>query len=331
MTDTDTTSDRHTAEAECQLSVVIPLYNSAGTVEELCRKLTIELPRIVSHFEIVLVDDGSRDNTVALARSIAVDNPKVRLIRLIRNFGQHSAITAGLSQAKGEWIVLMDDDLQNPPEEIERLYQTAMTGWDIVFGARVKRQDSWFRRLGSQLSQRLLTTVLHVNIPDAISSFQILSRRVVDEYLELTEQRGYVAPLLCWLGFKYTSIPVRHDARKSGRSGYSWTRLAKLWFGIVFGFSEAPLRFATWVGIAFSTVAFALLGRAVFHYATSTRTIEGYTSLFAAQMLFSGVTLIFMGIIGEYVGRIYREVKGRPLFLIDKEGSTPPIPREKTR
>jgi dolichol-phosphate mannosyltransferase len=187
------------------------------------------------------------------------------------------------------------------------------------------RNDTAVRRAASWAARLLMRILFGKQTPDALTAFRIMSRRLVDEYLCLSEHHTYVSALIAWIGFPNTSVPVRHDPRLSGRSGYSLRRLMRVWVNIAFGFSERPLTVATWAGCAFSTIAFVVAGRSVYVYFTAATPALGYTSLFASQMLFFGITFIFLGIIGEYVARITREVKRRPRFIVDREGSVPPM------
>jgi glycosyltransferase involved in cell wall biosynthesis len=308
------------------LSVVIPVYNSAPTALELCERLRGALDRLGIEYEVLFVDDGSRDRVAQILAEQAALHRQLRLVKLIRNFGQHAAITAGIALSRGHWIVMMDDDLQNPPEEIVRLYDKAKEGFDEVHGIRERRADSGLRRRVSKLAQLLLQGLFGQRPEDSISAFRIISRRLADEYLRIREHHSYVAAIIAWLGFPHASIVVRHDARKAGRSGYTYIKLAKIWFDIAFGFSERPLTIAMWIGTLLSFVAFGLTIRALVLYVTSSAPLLGYTSLFAMQAMFCGVTLIFLGVLGQYVGRIYREVKNRPYFIVDRTNSRPPLP-----
>jgi dolichol-phosphate mannosyltransferase len=266
---------------------------------------------------MIFVDDGSADGSYeALLREQQAD-PAIRIVKMLRNFGQHPAITAGLLHSFGAWVVLMDDDLQIPPEEIGKLYDKAREGFDVVCGARVARQDGLLRRLGSRVAHWLMGRLFEGQTDDMVSSFRIISRRVVDTYLRLPETHTYVAALVSWLGFPQASVPVRHEA--SGlKSRYTPLKLLKLWLNMAFAFSDRPLRVASWAGVFFSLVAGVLGLRVLFIYLlVDHHPVPGYTSLFVSQMFLFGVTLVFLGILGEYVGRVYREVKRRPYFIID--------------
>jgi dolichol-phosphate mannosyltransferase len=323
------------AARRVEISVVVPVYNSAPTIPALCKRTREALAALGLSYEFILVDDGSRDASYAVLCRERESDPAIRVIKLLRNFGQHPAITAGLLHATGNWIVLMDDDLQTPPEEIGKLYAKAREGFDIVCGARAARQDGPGRRLGSHLAQRLMGWLFATPGEDTISSFRILSRRVVDTYLRLPETHTYVAALISWLGFPQTSIPVRHEASALGRSRYGYWKLFKIWLDMAVGFSDRPLKVASWCGAVLSVLAAVLGIRVLVLYLISENPVPGYASLFVSEMFFFGVTMLFLGILGEYVARIYREVKRRPYFLIDYERSVgiagpppggPPVP-----
>jgi glycosyltransferase involved in cell wall biosynthesis len=321
----DQNSAVHLTPERPELSVVIPVYNSEQTVVELCRRLRESLDRLAVTYEVLFVDDGSRDKVGEVLSQEAASHPPFRFIKLIRNFGQHPAITAGIALSRGNWIVLMDDDLQNPPEEIAKLYAKAKEGYDDVHGIRETRADGKSRRWVSGLAHLLMRILFGRQTPDAISAFRIISRRLADEYLRIREHHSYVAAIVAWLGFPQASIVVRHERRKAGRSGYTYVKLLRIWFDIAFGFSERPLTIATWIGAMLSCAAFALTIRAVILYFTSSTPLLGYTSLFAMQAMFCGVMLVFLGVLGEYVGRIYREVKNRPYFILDRQNSRPQL------
>jgi polyisoprenyl-phosphate glycosyltransferase len=307
--------------ATVEISVVIPVYNSAATVPELCRRTREALVRLGIAYELILVDDGSRDGSFAALCLEQRADPSIRVIKMLRNFGQHPAITAGLSQSRGRWVVIMDDDLQTPPEEITKLYEKAKEGFDIVCGARVRRQDSLGRRMGTSLAQWLMRRVFKDRTQDPGSSFRIISRRVVDSYLCLPETHTYVAALMSWLGFPQTSVPVVHDASKVRGSRYTYGKLFSIWADMAIGFTDFPLRLAAWAGVVLSIFACVIGLRTLIVYLEADNPVPGYTSLFVSQMFFFGVTLVFMGIMGAYVSRIYREVKRRPYFIIDYENS----------
>jgi dolichol-phosphate mannosyltransferase len=310
-----------TAAGGPEISVVVPVYNSSPTVPELCRRLRESLRGMGVSYELVLVDDGSADGSYEALRREAEADPDTHVVKMLRNFGQHPAITAGLVHARGNWVVLIDDDLQTPPEEIAKLYAKAKEGFDVVCGARQQRDDRLGRRLASRTAGWLMRGLFSDRTEDTITSFRILSRRVVNTYLRLPETHTYVAALVSWLGYPQTSVPVRHEASKLGRSRYSYVRLVRLWLNIAFGFSDRPLKLASWAGVVLSLLACVLGVRVLVQFFFTETPVPGYASLFVSQMFFFGVTLLFLGILGEYVARVYREVKGRPYYVIDYEKS----------
>jgi dolichol-phosphate mannosyltransferase len=314
-----------------EISVVVPVYNSAPLIPVLCQRTHAALAALGVSHEIILVDDGSADDSFAAILREQQRLPIIRAVKLIRNFGQHPAITAGLHYATGAWVVLMDDDLQTPPEEIGKLYTKGKEGYDVVCGARVERRDSWFRRLGSRCAQWLMKGLFERQREDTISSFRIMSRRVVDAYLQLPETHTYVAALVSWLGFPQASVPVRHEATGLRRSRYSPVKLLRIWLDMMIGFSDRPLKVAAWTGVAFSLLAAVLGIRVLLLTLNAESPVPGYASLFVSQMFFFGVTLVFLGVLGEYVARIYREVKRRPYFIVDHRQSVgiPPPANER--
>jgi dolichol-phosphate mannosyltransferase len=294
-----------------EISVVVPVYNSAATIPELCKRLHQALAEFGRPFEMVLVNDGSRDESGKALRLESEKDPAIRVVQLVRNFGQHAALTAGMAQSRGQWVVLTDDDMQNPPEEIARLYAKAQEGYDMVVGARTVREDTLVRRLGSSVATRLMKRFFGPLGLDAISAFRIISRRMVDDYLRCAEHHAYVAGLLAWLGYRQTSIPIRHEASRVGRSRYSYWRLARVLMEIIVGFSDAPLTWSVWAGAAAFVLALIFALAAFF----------GLVSLMQCWPVFEAllfVALFFgMAILGTYLGRVLREVRGRPFYLID--------------
>lgn len=309
-----------------ELSIVVPVYNSERVLPELCARVHAVMETMKISYELILVDDGSRDQSFKVCSQEAQSDERIRVIKMIRNFGQHPAITAGLQQSKGRWVVLMDDDMQSPPEEIPKLYEKALQGFDMVVGAREKREDSMLRKMGSSVAHWLMTKLFLGQSKDTISSFRILSRRLVNAYLQLPEHHSYVAALLSWLGFPQATVLVRHDASKVGASRYSFKKLFRIWMDMAIGFSDRPLRLATWLGLVSSLIAVILGVRVVLLYFFAESPIPGYASLFAAQTFFFGITMLFLGVHGEYIARILREVKRRPYFLIDHVKSIRAIP-----
>jgi len=298
-----------------ELSVVIPVYNSAGSLQELHARLSASLGEVTPDHEIVLVDDRSTDEAWDVLRGLARRDPRLRIVRLSRNFGQHAAITAGLSRCTGRWTVVMDCDLQEPPEEIPRLYAKAQEGYEIVRAVRDGRRHPAFRRFSSTLYRRMLSTR-----GDEIefSTLSIISRRVVDAFLMLRDQDREYQLVLDWLGFSQASISFAHSEREGSPSSYGLRQLVRVALDGMFFRTTVLLRAIVFVGFAVAGLGAAMAGYAIFsRYVYETP--PGYTSIVVLLLLLSGFIIIALGIVGLYIGRIFEQVKGRPLFVVDEQ------------
>lgn len=300
-----------------ELSVVIPVYHCAGCLKALHERLTASILAVTPDYEIVLVDDRSTDGAWEILRELARSDPRLRIVRLSRNFGQHAAITAGLTRSSGAWTVVMDCDLQEPPEEIPRLYAKAQEGYDIVRAVRRGRRHSAFRRLSATLYRRMLSEREGGDIE--FSTLSIISRKVVDAFLSLRDRDREYQLVLDWLGFSQASITFAHAEREAGSSSaYGPRELLRVAFDGLFFRTTVLLRLVVLFGFC---IAFAggVLGcyAAYSHYAHDTP--AGYTSLIVLLVLLSGFIIIALGVVGLYVGRIFDQVKGRPLFVVDEQ------------
>ena len=307
-----------------EISVVIPVYNCAGCLRALHERLTASLLAITSDYEVVLVDDRSRDGAWEILAELAGDDPHLKVVRLSRNFGQHAAITAGLTRARGAWTVVMDCDLQEPPEEIPRLYAKAHEGYDIVRAVREGRRHSAFRRLSASLYRRLLSEREGGDIE--FSTLSMISRKVVDAFLELRDRDREYQLVLDWLGFSQATIGFAHAEREGGSpSAYGLRELVGVALDGMFFRTTVLLRWIVFLGFLVAAAG-GLLGA----YAVYSRYVEdtppGYTSIVVLLVLLSGFIIISLGVVGLYVGRIFDQVKGRPLFVVDEQidGDAPP-------
>jgi polyisoprenyl-phosphate glycosyltransferase len=307
-----------------EISVVIPVYNCAGCLRALHERLTATLSGLTADYEIVLVDDRSRDGAWEVLCTLARSDPRVRVVRLSRNFGQHAAITAGLTRARGAWTVVMDCDLQEPPEEIARLYAKAQEGHDIVRATREGRRHSAFRRMSATLYRRMLSEREGGEIE--FSTLSIISRKVVDAFLELRDRDREYQLVLDWLGFSQATISFAHAEREGDApSAYGLRELVRVALDGMFFRTTVLLRWIVLLGFVV-----ALLGGLLGLYAIYSRYVEdtppGYTSIVVLLVLLSGFIIISLGVVGLYVGRIFDQVKGRPLFVVDEQidGDAPP-------
>jgi glycosyltransferase involved in cell wall biosynthesis len=299
-----------------ELSVVIPVYNCAGCVEELHARLTASLRAVTPDYEIVLVDDRSTDAAWEIMRRLARDDARLRIVRLSRNFGQHAAITAGLARSTGAWTVVMDCDLQEPPEEIPRLYAKAQEGYEIVRATREGRRHSAFRRVSATLYRRMLS---EREGEIEFSTLSIISRKVVDTFLLLRDRDREYQLVLDWLGFSQASISFAHaDRAGDSPSTYGLRELVGVALDGMFFRTTVLLRW-----IVFAGFCIAGAGGVMAIYAVFSRYVEdtppGYTSIVVLLLLLSGFIIIALGIVGLYIGRIFDQVKGRPLFVVDEQ------------
>jgi dolichol-phosphate mannosyltransferase len=310
-------SEGPSAVGEVQLSVVVPVYGCADCLVALHERLTATLSPMTVSYELVFIDDRSVDDGWAVLQQLGAQDPHVNAFRLSRNFGQDAAITAGLAQARGEWAVVMDCDLQEAPEDIPRLWAAAHDGYDIVRTTRRGWHHSAFRRWTSRIYRRL---TLETDVRPDYSNLSLLSRRVIDAFLRLHDRDREYMIALDWLGFDSTSIEIEHHERHAGKSGYTFERLVRVALDGMFFRSTVLLRLVVLLGfvIAVTGVVIAVF-EVVDYFAEPHKTVPGYTSLAVLLLVLAGFIIVSVGVVGLYVGRIFEQVKNRPLFLIDDQ------------
>ncbi|MDR1731775.1 MAG: glycosyltransferase family 2 protein [Synergistaceae bacterium] len=300
------------------ISVVSPVYKAVGCVEELYRRIRQALESIEPKlsYEIVLVEDDGRDGSWEKMVELASRDPRLRVARLSRNFGQHPAITAGLSLTEGEWVVVMDCDLQDPPEDIPRLYAKALEGYDIVAARRGKRKDPFWKRFTSRLFLLFFNWLSGMSNDPEIANFRIVSRLVADAYLNMKEITPSFGAHLEWLGFSVGYIDIHHQPRYSGKSSYSFRKLLRLAANNIVAYSNKPLYISISVGffMSFFSTLYALY--LVLKKYWVGVTIDGWTSLMVSIWFLGGMVIANLGIIGLYLGKVYSETKGRPQYVI---------------
>lgn len=302
-----------------KISVISPVYKAEKIVDELVNRLTIALSNITNDYEIILVEDGGPDLSWAKIEQNAVKDQRVKGIRLSRNFGQHHAITAGLDYSKGEWIIVMDCDLQDKPEEIIQLFTEAQKGFDIVFARRIVRHDSFIKRKNSQLFYSLFSYLSGIKQDGTIANFGIYNRKVIDAINTMREPMRAFSPMARWVGFTKTSIEVEHGKRFEGKSSYNWEKLINLALDVAVSYSDKPLKLVIGVGfwISFLSVLYAIYN--LIAYYTGIIKVSGYTSLIVSIWFLSGFIIFIIGIVGLYIVKIFEGIKKRPLYLIDKK------------
>lgn len=299
--------------------MVIPVYGSAESLNELYDRLRTTLSSLTEKFEIIMVNDASPDHSWSIIESLAAKDPGVKGINLSRNFGQHFAITAGLDFAGGEWVVVMDCDLQDQPEEIVKLHQKAQEGYDVIVGRRIFRKEGWFKKLCSKIFFKIYNYFTHQKVDNTISSFGIYSRKAIDSIKSLREQNRSFGLFAIWVGFPRIEVEVNHAARKYGKTRYSMSKMIALAIDSIVSHSNKPLKLSIQLGfiMALSSLAYALW-RAIGYFFWSTP-IEGWTSLIVSMYLLAGLILGSIGMLGLYIGKIFDEVKGRPLYIIQSK------------
>lgn len=301
------------------ISCVVPACNEAANIGPLLTGLTAQLVRLTERWEVIVVDDGSRDATPAAIAPWLVD-PGVRYVRLSRNFGKEAALTAGIDRAAGDVVLLMDADLQHPASLVPEMVAAWRNGADMVCAARASRDDErWLKRVGTALFYRVVNHNAAVPIPVDAGDFRLMDRRVVDALKALPERNRFMKGLYAWVGFESVTIPYMPADRHAGVSSFSMRRLSKLAFTGVTAFTNAPLRLWSAVGVVIALFALAFGVWIAAEHILYGIDVPGWATLACGMMFFSGVQLLSIGIVGEYVGRIFDEVKQRPVYLVGSE------------
>jgi len=300
-------------------SVVIPVFNEEENLELLHRRLSKVLENLCEDYEIIFVDDGSTDKSLEIMRKLRKTNGRVKIISFSRNFGHQIAITAGIDYASGRAVIVMDADLQDPPEVIPRLVEKWREGYDTVYAIRESRKDPILKRTIAFIFYRLFKRMSDVDIPVDAGDFRLMSRRVVDILKIMPERNRYLRGLASWVGFSQAKIRYTRDERYAGKRKYTLWQSAKLALDGITSFSHFPLRLVIHLGLVVSLVGFLYTTKIIIDTLLFGRTVPGWTTLMAAVLFLGGVQLIVVGVIGAYIGRIYVEVQQRPLYLIKQK------------
>ncbi|MDX2175731.1 MAG: glycosyltransferase family 2 protein [Candidatus Sumerlaeia bacterium] len=311
-----------------QLSTVIPVYNEEESLPALHKRLTKVLSNITDDYEIVLVDDGSRDRSAEIIESLAAQDPHVVGILLSRNFGHQIALTAGLDHARGDAIAMMDADLQDPPELLPRMLKRIAEGYDVVYAQRRKRAgESPFKLFTAALFYRLLRSLTKVDIPLDTGDFRVINRVALDSVLSLRERNRFLRGMFSWVGFRQTGVLYNRAARHAGETKYPLKKMVRLAIDGITSFSHLPLQFATWLGFTFALLG-AAYGMRVLYVWSLGGAVQGWASTVLTVLVLGGVQLVTLGIIGEYVGRILDESRRRPLYFVRRVAhrDAPPAP-----
>lgn len=300
------------------ISIVSPVYRAEKILPELVNQIEIVMNKIDTEYEIILVDDRSPDNSWEVMKSLTKDHNQLKIVRLSRNFGQHATIMAGLSQSNGDWVVVMDCDLQDQPKEIEKLYHKANEGYDAVLARRTVRIDSFFKRLSSKVFYAAFNYLAGIEINNEIANFGIYSRKVINSVLDVKDNIKFFPLFVNWVGYKTTSVSVEHSSREEGSSSYSFSRLISLAFNVIVSFSDKPLKIFVGFGAAISVLSIIIAIFFALRYFEGKITEPGFSSIILSIWFLSGTIISCIGIVGIYLGKTFNQTKDRPVFIIDE-------------
>jgi polyisoprenyl-phosphate glycosyltransferase len=313
------------------LSVVVPIYNEEEVIALLLERLEKTLAAAGPAWEVILVNDGSSDRTIELLLAAAQRDPRFKVISLARNFGHQLAATAGLDAARGDAVVLIDADLQDPPEVIPEMLAKYREGYDVVYAQRVARRgETWFKRLTAWGFYRIMRLLVYPGLPADVGDFRLMSRRCLDALNAMRETHRFLRGMVAWVGFPQTAVPVVRSERAAGKSKYPLRKMLRFAWTAAVSFSPVPLRIAFILGVLLFSVGVIYAGWAIVQLMMGVKLVRGWTSLILINCLSSGAIMIGIGVLGEYVARIYEHVKARPLYLVERssieDGEAPPPP-----
>ncbi len=298
------------------ISVVSPVYKAENIVAELVKQVREAVSSITKDFEIILVNDASPDNSWdKIVAECAIDS-RVKGINLSRNFGQHYAITAGLHYAKGDWVVVMDCDLQDRPDEIPNLYRKAQEGYDSVFAQRKDRSDGVVKKTFSKVFYRIFSYLTETRQDSSVANFGIYHRKVINAILEMHDQIRFFPAMVQWVGFKKYYLPVQHSERYEGKSSYNFKGLFRLALNTIIAFSDKPMRLTVKLGFFITFISFVVMLVYLVMYFTGHIKVLGFTSLMISFWLLSGIIIFILGFVGLYIGKMFEKVKARPVYIV---------------
>ncbi len=307
-----------TPVVHAQISVVVPVFNEEAIIAELYERLLKSVTKVSDNYEIIFVNDGSFDDSIEEIKKIAGKNKKVFFINFSKNFGHQVAVTAGLNHSNGLTTVIIDADLQDPPELIPELYKKHKEGYNVVYAKRKKRKgETFFKLITAKLFYRILRSLTSTNIPLDTGDFRLIDKKVLRALKSMPEQNKFLRGQIAWVGFKQGFVEYDRDPRTTGETGYSISKMFKFAMDGITGFSDKPLLFVSRMGIVMSFVSFCIIIYALFSYFVLDKTITGWTSIIVSTMFIGGIQLISIGIIGEYISRINKNILNRPLYIIE--------------
>jgi dolichol-phosphate mannosyltransferase len=311
------------------LTVVVPVFNEGETIDVFYTRMKKVVDSLSPmSYELIFVDDGSRDDSFAKLTSLADHDTRVRVVKLSRNFGHQNAVTAGVDTARGDAVVIIDADLQDPPEVIPSMIRKWREGYDVVYGVRENREgEKWMKLYTAALFYRIMKRVTRIEIPVDVGDFRLMSRRVVDKFKQIRERDRFIRGLVSWVGFRQAGVLYNREKRYAGETKYPIGKMIKFSLDGITSFSHAPLKIATWLGYGVSLIAL-LYTMIIIVEKFMGMTVPGFASIMAGMLFLGGVQLICLGIMGEYIGRIFNETKGRPIYVLEEIYEKAPNPDE---
>lgn len=300
------------------LSIIIPIYNEQGNIDRLINRLKGVVSQLNVECEYIFINDGSKDDSINIIKNLAKIDSSVKFINFSRNFGHQIAVTAGLDKAKGDRIVIIDADLQDPPELIIEMFKKMDDGYEVVYAKRKARKgESWMKKITARMFYRILKAITSVNIPVDTGDFRIVDRKIVDVLKQMPEQQKFLRGQISWIGFNQTYVEYERDERNAGETGYTYKKMIRLALDGITSFSNFPLKFASICGFVVSGIAFLVGLYALYSRFISGDYVEGWTSIIISVLFLGGIQLISIGIIGEYISRLSSNVRNRPLYIIN--------------
>lgn len=301
-----------------ELSVIIPIYNEKENILELYLRLVKSIESFTKDYELIFINDGSKDDSLTEIIKLATIDEKIYYINFSRNFGHQIAVSAGLDKCRGNCTIIIDADLQDPPELIPELYEQYINGFDVVYAQRRMREgETYLKKITAKAFYRILQKITDFKLPLDAGDFRLLSRKVVQAINSMPEKNKFLRAQIAWLGFKQTQVLFNRESRKHGITGYSYGRSLKMAFDGITGFSDKPLLFVSRVGLVMSFISFIIIIYALFSHFVLEHSVTGWTSLIISSMFIGGIQLLSVGILGEYIARINKDVKQRPLYIIE--------------
>jgi dolichol-phosphate mannosyltransferase len=306
-------------KSKIEISVIVPIYNEEQIISELYNRLHKTISQISENYEFIFVNDGSKDYSLLELLKLTEKDSRVFYINFSRNFGHQIAVTAGLDASNGKAVVIIDGDLQDPPELIADLFKKYEEGYEVVYAKRKERKgESVFKKITATLFYRILKQITSIDIPLDTGDFRLIDRKVVDYLNQMPEQNKFLRGQIAWLGFKQTEVLFNRDKRKYGKTGYSLSKMLQFSMDGITSFSDKPLQLVTKLGFTISLMSFIIILYAIYSHFVLDQTITGWTSLIISSMFIGGVQLISIGVIGEYISRINKNVLKRPLYIVEK-------------